>query len=411
MNCFGCNKPYNVPGPAILLLCDFGHAACSKCASFIEVCPICANCSTLEETPNSGFTTVDQAASGVDVDPFPQIPSHQIDSVEADSTKSSADVATPPLSLPHPSQCIHLPHALLVAIQLHLLRPINSPALKINHDEPRRPLRHLKQHLPTFFKKYGYVIKAFFETTLLPVTVKDLHKLSTLSSHFGTFCQFVFLHISDNPLVDEFLFCSHVIAGVHVTLRTHNDLEFLMESTSYFPCLQQLHVTVYSAGQVRLLVDLLKVGRFLTTIIGRYIGDDGASALAKALKHNTSVRRIDLSGCNIFDEGAIALADALKFNSMVTFVELSLNYIEVEGANALAKALQVNNTITSINLDNNDIGCSGAISLSKALEVNTSLTSIYLCSNDIECDGVTELANALLFNSTLRTIDLRGKPC
>jgi hypothetical protein len=111
------------------------------------------------------------------------------------------------------------------------------------------------------------------------------------------------------------------------------------------------------------------------------IGDEGASALADALKVNTSVKTINL-GCNrIGNEGAAALADALKENMSLTTIDLASNGIGDQGASVLADALTVNTSVTSINLDSNTIGNQGATALADALQVNTSVTYMDLDEN------------------------------
>ncbi|KAL0238378.1 hypothetical protein GEMRC1_012851 [Eukaryota sp. GEM-RC1] len=61
-----------------------------------------------------------------------------------------------------------------------------------------------------------------------------------------------------------------------------------------------------------------------------HIGNDGAIALADALKVNSTVTKINLECNSIGTEGAIALADALKVNSTVTKISLSSNSIDSE---------------------------------------------------------------------------------
>jgi Leucine Rich repeat len=48
---------------------------------------------------------------------------------------------------------------------------------------------------------------------------------------------------------------------------------------------------------------------------------------------------------SIQQEGAIAIADALKVNSSLTSLHLDENSIQQEGANAIADALQINTTL------------------------------------------------------------------
>jgi Ran GTPase-activating protein (RanGAP) involved in mRNA processing and transport len=65
-----------------------------------------------------------------------------------------------------------------------------------------------------------------------------------------------------------------------------------------------------------------------------------------ALKMNASVTSINLIGyTTISDEGASAIADALKANTSVTNIYLGGNEIGNEGALTLADALKVNTTL------------------------------------------------------------------
>ena len=52
------------------------------------------------------------------------------------------------------------------------------------------------------------------------------------------------------------------------------------------------------------------------------IGDEGAKALAEALKENATVERLNLSDCGIGADGAAALAEALRSNTSLTQLDL-----------------------------------------------------------------------------------------
>jgi Ran GTPase-activating protein (RanGAP) involved in mRNA processing and transport len=156
-------------------------------------------------------------------------------------------------------------------------------------------------------------------------------------------------------------------------------------------------------------LDALKVDTSVTSIYlsGNAIGDEGASALADALMVNTSVTSIDLSSNQISDMGASALADALKVNRLVTSINLAGNGIGAEGAFALADALKENTSVTTINLGSNGIGAEGASALADALKVNTSLTSINLDYKQIGTEA-SALADALAVNTSVAIFVLHG---
>ncbi|KAL0238200.1 hypothetical protein GEMRC1_012673 [Eukaryota sp. GEM-RC1] len=117
-----------------------------------------------------------------------------------------------------------------------------------------------------------------------------------------------------------------------------------------------------------------------------HVGNEGAVALAEALKVNSTVTHVDL-GCNsIGVEGTIALAEALKVNSTVTIIHLHDNAIGSEGAIALAEALKINSTITLINLRGNTIGAAAAFRLAEALKFKSNAITVTLSGNSIDSE-------------------------
>ncbi|CAE7941950.1 NLRC3, partial [Symbiodinium necroappetens] len=98
-------------------------------------------------------------------------------------------------------------------------------------------------------------------------------------------------------------------------------------------------------------------------------------ALADALKsNNCTVTHVNLESNDIGDEGAKALADALKSNCTVTHVNLEFNMIGGQGAKAFADALKSNCTVTDVNLYGNWIGVEGGKALADAVESNRTVT-------------------------------------
>merc|ERR1711957_727890 len=85
------------------------------------------------------------------------------------------------------------------------------------------------------------------------------------------------------------------------------------------------------------------------------IGNDGAKALAQALRVNTNLAVLNLDGNDIGDDGAKALAQALRVNTNLTTLNLNWNSIRDDGAKALAQALRINTNLTTLNLDGNNI--------------------------------------------------------
>ena len=96
------------------------------------------------------------------------------------------------------------------------------------------------------------------------------------------------------------------------------------------------------------------------------------------------------------DHDATVVAEILKSNTSVTYVRLERNKeIGDEGAKALAEALKVNATVEELSLWKCGIGDDGAAALAEALRANTSLTKLNLMCND----GIGEQGKQLLRNA------------
>ena len=163
-------------------------------------------------------------------------------------------------------------------------------------------------------------------------------------------------------------------------------------------------------------------------------GPSGASALARALTKNSTLKCLVLGSNFIRESGARAFADALRINSTLTQLDLSFNYIGDLGTEAICKALQSNHVITHLDLGYNTIDDSGAEalagalqspatqlshldltrceitslgveSIAGALQTNRSLTYLSLEASDISCSA-TALAEAIQLNRTLTHLDL-----
>jgi Ran GTPase-activating protein (RanGAP) involved in mRNA processing and transport len=113
-------------------------------------------------------------------------------------------------------------------------------------------------------------------------------------------------------------------------------------------------------------------------IYGNQIGAEGASALADALKMNSSVTNINLDDNAIGDEGASVLADALKVNTSVTDISLRSNKFGAKGATAIADALKVNTSLTRIDLSGAGIDESNRASLNALVALNERLRHLFL---------------------------------
>lgn len=105
---------------------------------------------------------------------------------------------------------------------------------------------------------------------------------------------------------------------------------------------------------------------------------------------NHKIKELKLYGCNIDDKGAIAMAKMLKVNKTLEKLDLSYNKIADEGCIAIATALRGNGKLSTLNLmgnecaDNYDASSSGGCyeALLDLLEKNKTLKDLILEPND-----------------------------
>src|SRR3990167_968873 len=91
-------------------------------------------------------------------------------------------------------------------------------------------------------------------------------------------------------------------------------------------------------------------------------------------------------------------------------VKLNLCYKPLAGdqITALAEALKANSTLHTLYLGSNQIGDAGIEKLAEALKANRTLHTLYLGGNQIGAAGIEKLAEALKANRTLQTLYLGG---
>jgi hypothetical protein len=120
-------------------------------------------------------------------------------------------------------------------------------------------------------------------------------------------------------------------------------------------------------------------------------GDEGASALAEALKVNASMTGVHVGNNAIGPDVALSIANALKVNTVMTKIWFDGNTIGNEGATALAAAMKMNATLTTLGLGGCGIGDEGATVIADALKVNTSATTITLYDRILDGEFVYEI--------------------
>ena len=158
-------------------------------------------------------------------------------------------------------------------------------------------------------------------------------------------------------------------------------------------------------------------------------------SVMKALEHNSKLRELDLSGCelrpmdfphvlrrlaldrgvarclhtllldgcNLRDDALNGIAILTQQHSKLRSVSLRLNSMGDRSAEALAVGLERNRTLTSLELSTNIISSAGAESLLKIFAKNTTLTTLSLHSNRaISSSVLTSIATRLARNIGIR---------
>jgi len=129
-------------------------------------------------------------------------------------------------------------------------------------------------------------------------------------------------------------------------------------------------------------------------------------SLCYYVRQSWELREITLVGSYVWDAGAFALALALRGNPTLVTLNLRRNGISALGAEALGVALSENRVLRRLGLASNEIGCGGAAALALGLETNKGLEKLWLYDNDIGDEGAVALAAALKKNAVLEELYL-----
>eukprot|EP00438_Fugacium_kawagutii_P019809 Skav227904 [mRNA] locus=scaffold146:39831:44239:+ [translate_table: standard] len=164
------------------------------------------------------------------------------------------------------------------------------------------------------------------------------------------------------------------------------------------------------ASQILALADALPLyGNLKNLKMTKYqCNEEEASAFGTALAA-TSVRKLEVlspEGESVRFMGK-AIALALSSNNSIRDVSLQGNVAypgsSFEAAQALAKVLKVNKSVQKLDLMCIEIGPGGAKAVAETLKVNKSLTEINMEANQIEADGAKSIAEAECYLETINT--------
>eukprot|EP00771_Trimastix_marina_P002282 gnl/Trimastix_PCT/3402.p1 GENE.gnl/Trimastix_PCT/3402~~gnl/Trimastix_PCT/3402.p1 ORF type:complete len:405 (-),score=82.97 gnl/Trimastix_PCT/3402:30-1175(-) len=146
------------------------------------------------------------------------------------------------------------------------------------------------------------------------------------------------------------------------------------------------------------------------------LGDSAASALARLIESNHTLRSLDVRHNHIGLYGAEALARSLaaaheegRTSPSLEALRLAGNPIGNRGALHLAQALQVNEQMRELDLDNCELETESVIAFSTMLLSNTTLASLSLSNPrlfSLQEETVMHFAAMLTTNTSLVRLDL-----
>lgn len=131
-------------------------------------------------------------------------------------------------------------------------------------------------------------------------------------------------------------------------------------------------------------------------VLGHNMDWKQATELAKCMKNNTSVVRLDLYNNRFGPDGVVALAHMLRFNTTLTHLDVGLNEICLDGATALSKALVVNETLKTLHMSAcNSMETKGVRHFFRRLKKNKSLTLLDVSLCGVDGDSASYVADLL----------------
>ena len=155
-----------------------------------------------------------------------------------------------------------------------------------------------------------------------------------------------------------------------------------------------------------------KEAEFYSRRDNTFLGPVNAILIASDLRVNTLLTSVNLSNNKWGVDGTKFICDALKGNTTLKHLDLSGGYYNpniggAAGAKLVADLLGAS-SLASITLMANDIGPTGAKALAPAFCSNTLLTSVNLSDNNLGEEGTKIICDALKGNTALKHLDLSG---
>ena len=197
-------------------------------------------------------------------------------------------------------------------------------------------------------------------------------------------------------------FVSHEGAVPLITsLSAHNSLQKLT--------LGRIGIGVEDYHALNKLISLSKSLKQLN-ISGNYPPPEAMELIISGLKHNTTLKWLNMRSSHFSLQNTISLASVLRMNHTLVDLDLGRCNIDSDGACQLASGLSTNDTLQILFLWNNPIGVEGSTAIAKMLRTNHTLVELNLIRCNIDSDGASLLASALCTNCTLSQLKMGDNP-
>jgi hypothetical protein len=140
----------------------------------------------------------------------------------------------------------------------------------------------------------------------------------------------------------------------------------------------------------------------------RALAPAAVRALVKALSSNTSLKSLDLVGCNLTDDAvAGALGDMLARNKGLHSLALDFNALTGATAGELARGLASNATLRALSLEGNALGGGeGVAALADAVAAHAALQSLNVFDTRLGTEGGHAVARAVIANARLLSVQV-----
>mmetsp|Transcript_13884 Transcript_13884/g.35686 ORF Transcript_13884/g.35686 Transcript_13884/m.35686 type:complete len:376 (+) Transcript_13884:295-1422(+) len=200
--------------------------------------------------------------------------------------------------------------------------------------------------------------------------------------------------------------------GKHEYLRACDALKVvpLSQALKYLE-LEGIHLTHYGMGYRGLcaLAAALKINRTVTTLrLGdNHLKADAALKLVEAIKGNSCITELDLSGNQVGHEGCQAIAQLLqpKASELIS-LSLAKNKLLDRDAVALCQELSNNTVMQELDLSENMLGERAGVALGAMAQQNVALKEINVSWNRLRGKGCKAVADGLSGNVSVQVLHI-----